>query len=75
LFAVIESITGLLDRRSFEDAYRIRKGNTVQTDVAPVLGFIPTIAHMVYLRNVNTAKGFSERRTIRKLAVKDQPEM
>jgi hypothetical protein len=51
--AVVEPVIHFFEGWTVEDADGVSKGYAVHCDVAPVLIFIPTISHGVYLHNVN----------------------
>src|SRR5712692_2971817 len=51
--AIVEPIIDFLDGRPLEDPLGVVEGNSVPRDVAAVFPLVPTIAHPVYLHNVN----------------------
>jgi hypothetical protein len=52
-FTVVKSVINLLNRRPVEYPRRILEGNAMPNDIAEVLLSVPTIAHRMYLHNVN----------------------
>src|SRR5712691_4494819 len=53
--AIVETIIDLLDRRPFENPLGVIEGNSVPCNIAAVLPLVPTVAHAMYLHNVNIA--------------------
>jgi hypothetical protein len=51
--AVVEPVIGFFDRWSVEDPLGILEGDPMSDEVAAVLLFVPTIAPIMYLHNVN----------------------
>jgi hypothetical protein len=51
--AVVEAVVDLLKSRAVEDSCRVGKRYAVEREVAAVLCFIPSVAHALYLHNVN----------------------
>src|SRR5208337_2387447 len=52
-FALVETVINPFNRRPLEDPLRILERNPMQFDIAAVFPFVPTIAHAMYLHNVN----------------------
>ena len=55
VLAVIEAVVLLFDGWTFEDPYSVRESYAVQFEVAAILAFVPSVAHGMYLHNVNMA--------------------
>ena len=54
-FFVVETVIDLFKRRTLENTLGVTERDAVANEVGAVLVFVPSVAHVVYLLNVNIA--------------------
>lgn len=52
-FAVVETVIDFFYRWPIENALRILEGDPMPDEIAAIFLSVPTVAHIVYLHNVN----------------------